>query len=82
MGTFIAHRLINSYDRDAIERATPEGSKYSLAFLPSLGQGEALLFGVNFPMPINLKIAKVSDTCKPNSDTPILFKSPMANFKE
>lgn len=76
MGTFIAHRLINQFDRDAIENASPEGSKYVLSFLPSLGQGEAILMGVNFPMPINLKIQKVSDANKPNSDTPKLFTTP------
>lgn len=74
MGTFIAHRLINTNDREAIENASPEGSKYLLSFLPSLGQGEALLIGVDFPMPVNLKIKKVSEKNKPNSDTPKLFK--------
>ena len=74
MGSFIVHRLINPLDREAITAASPEGSKYLLSFLPSLGQGEALLLGVDFPMPINLKIKKVSDQFKPDSDTPKLFK--------
>jgi len=73
MGAFIAHRLINTNDREAIENASPEGSKYLLSFLPSLGQGEALLIGVDFPMPVNLKIKRVSDKNKPKSDTPKLF---------
>lgn len=74
MGTFIAHRLINRFDREAIERAAPEGSRYALSFLPSLGEGEALLMGVNFPMPINLKIDLVSKEFEPDSKTPVLFK--------
>lgn len=74
MGTFIAHRLINQYDREAIENASPEGSKYILSFLPSLGQGEAILMGVDFPMPMNLKISQVLEKNKPNSHTPKLFK--------
>ena len=74
MGSFIVHRLINPLDREAITSAAPEGSKYLLSFLPSLGQGEALLLGVDFPMPVNLKIKKVSDQFKPDSDTPKLFK--------
>ena len=74
MGSFIVHRLINPLDREAITSASPEGSKYLLSFLPSLGQGEALLLGVDFPMPVNLKIKKVSDQFKPDSDTPKLFK--------
>jgi hypothetical protein len=75
VGTFIAHRLINQFDRDAVENASPESSKYILSFLPSLKQGEAILMGVDFPMPINIKIKEVSEKNKPNSSTPKLFKS-------
>ncbi len=74
MGAFIAHRLINPLDREAIMSASPEGSKYLLSFLPSLGQGEALLLGVDFPMPVNLRIKTVSEQFRPDSDTPKLFK--------
>ncbi len=74
MGAFIVHRLINHFDKEAIENASPEGSKYVLSFLPSLGKGEAVLMGVDFPMPINLKIKEVSEKNKPNSDTPKLFQ--------
>jgi hypothetical protein len=74
VGTFIAHRLINQFDRDAVKNASPESSKYILSFLPSLKQGEAILMGVDFPMPINLRIKEVSEENKPNSGTPKLFK--------
>jgi len=40
--------------------------------LPSLGEGEAILMGVDFPMPTNLKIGKPKN--EPNSQTPKLFK--------
>jgi energy-coupling factor transporter ATP-binding protein EcfA2 len=73
MGAFVAHRLINQFDRDAVEGASPEGSKNLLAFLPSLGKGEAILMGVDFPMPINLVVGKVQEKNKPNSHTPKLF---------
>ena len=72
MGCFLAHRLINEFDRQAIENASPQGSKYVLSFLPSLSEGETILMGVDFPMPINLKIAKPKN--EPNSQTPKLFK--------
>ncbi len=72
MGCFLAHRLINEFDRQAIENASPQGSKYVLSFLPSLSEGEAILMGVDFPMPINLKIAKPKN--EPDSQTPELFK--------
>jgi len=73
MGCFLTHRLINEFDRQAIENASPQGSKYVLSFLPSLSEGEAILMGVDFPMPINLKISKPKN--EPNSKTPKLFKA-------
>ena len=71
MGTFIVHRLINHYDKEAISNASSSASKNPLDFLPVLGSGEAILMGVDFPMPLMIKI----DLPKivPDSDTP-LFK--------
>lgn len=74
MGTFIAHRLINSFDREAVENASPEGSKNLLSFLPSMGRGEAILMGVDFPMPINFIFGTVEEKNKPDSKTPKLFR--------
>ena len=71
-GTFIVHRLINQRDREVIEYACSEATKSALSFLPILAPGEAVLAGVDFPMPIILKIKKPKIT--PNSDTPIIFK--------
>lgn len=70
MGTFIVHRLINEQDKKAVEAAASTANKNSLAFLPSLGEGEALVIGVDFPMPLTLKIDMPSST--PNSRTPKL----------
>ncbi len=56
MGTFIVHRLINEQDKRAIENASAATSKNALQFLPILGEGEALLVGVDFPMPLLIKI--------------------------
>jgi DNA helicase HerA-like ATPase len=76
MGTLIAHRLINGFDRDAIEKASPEASKYLLKFLPSLGKGEALIVGTDFPMPLHIKVSEIKapDVFCPKSDTPKLGK--------
>lgn len=71
MGTFIVHRLINQQDREAIEYACSEANKSALSFLPILSSGEAMLTGVDFPMPIVLKILKPD--IKPNSNTPKVF---------
>lgn len=70
MGTFIVHRLINEQDKKAVEAAASTANKNSLAFLPSLGEGEALVLGVDFPMPLTLKIDMPTST--PNSQTPKL----------
>lgn len=71
MGTFIVHRLINQQDREAIEYACSEANKSALSFLPILSSGEAMLTGVDFPMPIILKIIKPK--IEPDSKTPNVF---------
>lgn len=70
LGTFIVHRLINEQDRKAVESAASASNRSSLSFLPTLGEGEALLLGVDFPMPLTLKVD--SPIRKPNSGTPKL----------
>lgn len=68
MGTFIVHRLINHFDKEAIANACSSANRNTLDFLPILGEGEAILTGVDFPMPILLKIDEPG--IKPDSGTP------------
>lgn len=70
MGTFIVHRLINEFDKKAIESAASSANRSALSFLPILGEGEALLIGVDFPMPLLVKITKPQR--RPQSNTPKL----------
>lgn len=70
MGTFIVHRLINEQDKKSVENAASSANRNVLQFLPILGEGEALLVGVDFPMPLMLKIDAPIN--KPNSSTPRL----------
>ncbi len=70
MGTFIVHRLINELDKKSIESAASSANRSALSFLPILGEGEALLVGVDFPMPLLVKIAEPEK--KPQSNTPKL----------
>lgn len=70
MGTFIVHRLINHYDKEAIANACSSANRNTLDFLPILGEGEAVLTGVDFPMPIMLKIDSPENV--PDSKTPKL----------
>lgn len=71
IGTFIVHRLINQQDREAIEFACSDANKSALSFLPILSSGEAMLTGVDFPMPMILKITR--PTVEPDSNTPNVF---------
>jgi len=68
IGTFIVHRLINHYDKEAIANASASANKNSLDFLPILGSGEAILMGVDFPMPVILRVNK--PVVLPDSATP------------
>ena len=69
IGTFITHRLINHQDKEAIANACSTANRDTLAFLPVLGSGEAILMGVDFPMPVMLKVALPEII--PNSATPL-----------
>jgi len=77
MGTFIVHRLINPHDREVIENACSVANRNVLSFLPVLGEGEAILMGVDFPMPVILKIEK--PTHEPYSRTPLFKKNQPVN---
>lgn len=56
MGTMIVHRLSNNGDREIVERASSEFNRSSSSFLPQLDQGEAILVGSDFSLPIPIKI--------------------------
>lgn len=70
MGTFIVHRLINHNDKEAISNACSSANRNTLEFLPILGEGEAILTGVDFPMPVVIKFGLPQN--EPNSKTPKL----------
>lgn len=56
MGMFIVHRLINERDRAVVEKACGNLDAGAAAFLPTLGQGEAIIVGVDSPMPLPVLI--------------------------
>lgn len=70
MGAFVVHRLINEQDRRTVEMACSSASQTALAYLPALGPGEALITGVEFAMPLVVKVAM--PRYRPNSETPQL----------
>lgn len=56
MGSLIVHRLINDKDRGIIERACGEANASALSTLPILTQGQAVLLGAEFPVPLLVKV--------------------------
>ncbi len=68
MGTFLVHRLINFHDKEAIKQSCATANSSTLAYLPVLGEGEAILTGGDFPMPLLLKVSPPKE--KPDSGTP------------
>lgn len=75
MGAFVVHRLINNYDKESISHACSSANSGIISFLPVLGEGEAIFMGVDFPMPITVKIDE--PVLKPDSATPqfIVFQT-------
>jgi hypothetical protein len=65
MGTLLVHRLINDNDRSIIERASGDVDESSLRLIPSLAPGEAMLTGVDFALPLHVRIA--TPDAKPRS---------------
>ncbi|NPC57825.1 ATP-binding protein [Caenimonas soli] len=58
MGMFIVHRLINERDRAVVEKACGNLDASAASFLPTLGQGEAILIGVESPMPLPVLVRR------------------------
>ncbi|HXN25278.1 MAG TPA: ATP-binding protein [Candidatus Dormibacteraeota bacterium] len=68
MGTLIVHRLTNDKDREVVERASGEIDRSAAAFLPTLSTGQAVIIGVDFPMPLTVQVEKPKQ--KPDSRGP------------
>jgi hypothetical protein len=58
MGTLIVHRLINDRDREVVERASGEIDQSAAEFLPTLAPGQAVIIGVDFPIPLTVQILR------------------------
>ena len=61
MGMFIVHRLINDRDRQVVENACGSLDASAAAFLPVLGQGEALVIGLDTPMTMPVQVLRPED---------------------
>lgn len=56
MGTMLVHRLSNDNDRRVVERAAGDIDRSAAQFLPSLAPGQALLLGIDYPIPLVIQV--------------------------
>jgi len=68
MGTVIVHRLINADDRLVIEKAAAELDPSTAAAIPAMPPGDAIIIGVDFPIPLSVTIEP--PRAKPDSRGP------------
>ncbi len=68
MGTFVVHRLTNDHDRNVVERASGSLDRTSLESLPALVPGQAVIMGVDFPIPLTVQVCGPSQ--EPDSRGP------------
>jgi hypothetical protein len=69
MGTLLVHRLTNHRDQEVVERAAGDIDRSAVAFLPSLAPGQAVLLGIDYPIPLIIQIsppATPPDSSGPN----------------
>lgn len=68
VGMTIVHRLADGRDRQRVEQAAAELDHSATKLLPGLVPGEAILMGVDFPVPVSVKVQK--PVSPPASDGP------------
>ena len=70
-GYFLVHRLINYNDKEAIRQSCSSANSDILAYLPVLGEGEAILTGADF---YAIKYKSYTTHTTPDSSTPLFKK--------
>jgi hypothetical protein len=68
VGMTIVHRLADGRDRQRVEQAAAELDHSATKLLPGLVPGEAILMGVDFPVPVSVRVQK--PIAPPASDGP------------
>lgn len=68
VGMTIVHRLADGRDRQRVEQAAAELDHSATRLLPGLVPGEAILMGVDFPVPVSVRMT--APTARPASDGP------------
>nr|WMC98205.1 ATP-binding protein [Aminobacter aminovorans] len=74
LGTLFVHRLTNDRDRETIEKACGDLDRSAAAFIPSLGQGEAIVVGPDLPAPLPVIMTTPAKSQQPESHGPAYQK--------
>jgi len=67
-GMLMVHRLGDGRDRERVEQASSELDRSAARLLPGLTPGEAVFVGVDFPVPVAVKVQKPAH--EPKSEGP------------
>lgn len=67
--TIFSMRLSNEVDQNFVRSAVPDGADELLAFLPSLGTAEAMIFGESVNMPMRVILNTLAEQYRPHSSS-------------
>jgi len=67
--TIFSMRLSNEVDQNFVRSAVPDGADELLAFLPSLGTAEAMIFGESVNMPMRVVLNTLAQEYRPHSSS-------------
>ena len=68
MHNYIIHRLVNENDLRMLDSSLSYIDSTSRASIPSLAPGVAIFTGINFPLPLIVKVDELAYKNKPNSE--------------
>jgi uncharacterized protein len=66
--TLFVMRLANDRDQALIKSAVSDAASSLLTFVPSLGTGEAFVFGSGVALPMQMKFSNLSEQFRPSSE--------------
>ncbi len=67
--TIFSMRLSNEVDQNFVRSAVPDGADELLAFLPSLGTAESMIFGESVNMPMRVVLNTLAEQYRPHSSS-------------
>ncbi|GEO58770.1 ATP-binding protein [Companilactobacillus bobalius] len=69
MHNYIIHRLVNQNDLEMLDNSLNSLDMISRQSIPTLSAGSAVFTGINFELPVVVKVDKLMDKLSPNSNS-------------